>query len=119
MPQVAYVASDDYKTIDDSKTRKFFAHPTAGMPASQASMSPAPFSPIGDSVGFFKFRDQFYFDTFFQGNGWADFEGHRENQLDLRYHLAVFHREKNVTREVCEYLYDPDRSLVPILPAPQ
>ena len=54
----------------------------------------------------FRYRNQYYWDTFFDGNGWPDFDGKRKKDKSLPAHLAVFLRQQGRTRQMCEYVYD-------------
>jgi len=64
-------------------------------------------------MSIFKYRGIFYFDTFFDGGGWADFDGKRANLASLHNHLAVFLRQEGRTREICEYVYNPKAKTFP------
>jgi hypothetical protein len=89
---LAFVASDDYTNVDEGKTRAIFGHPTGGLPIPKPRGRQLPadhFEPLGHSIGIFEYRGRFYVDTFFSGDGWADFEGKRTTFATLPDHLAV------------------------------
>jgi hypothetical protein len=113
--QLALVTTSDYMSLDEARTRALFGHPTGGLPVPHTgSRFPAGrYLSIGSSMSIFEYKGLFYFDTFFWGNGWADFEGKRTHSNTLLNHLAVFERKSAVTRQVCEYEYEPNHSLLP------
>jgi hypothetical protein len=105
--EIAFIANEDTTRIEDGPTLKLFGNPTNGLPVpndkhERPFMS---FVPIGDSFGVFEYRNLTYYDTFYAGGGWPDFQGKRTNLSSLDRHLAVFLRRRGVTREVCEYTY--------------
>jgi hypothetical protein len=106
--QLAFVLEKGDQDIDDARTLSVFGHPTGGRPRPDpdaGSPKDTQFLAIGSSLGIFKYRDQTYFDTFFDGGGWPDFAGERADLPSLMNHLAVFAHHDGVTRQVCEYLY--------------
>jgi len=104
--QLAFIATQDTKSIDDSLTLKIFGSPTDGLPIGSPQHAPwIAFIPIGDSFSIFKFNRRTYYDTFYAGGGWPDFYGRRAKGSSLSRHLAVFLRRREETREVCEYTY--------------
>jgi hypothetical protein len=116
--QVAFVASNDAMTLDEADTRRLFGHPTGGLPVPNNTRLRSHFQFLGDSMDVFEYRGEYYIDTFFWDSGWADFDGKRSNDSELMDHLAVVHRSDDKFRELCEYAYDPDRSLSPLGPRP-
>jgi len=124
LPQIAFVVSNDGKRLDVVKTEKVFAHPSGGYRAydevNQRWVTFSQFRPVGDSIGIFKFRDLYYFDTFF--DKWGDFEDKRygwDDPLNKRLAdtgegksydkniintLAVFLHKDGETKQICEYL---------------
>jgi hypothetical protein len=112
--QVAIVTSGDYMTLDEVTTKAVFGHPTNGLPVPNAGPALSDhYQSVGGSMSVFEYHGEFYFDSFFWSNGWADFEGKRANLGTLRDHLGVFQRKGATTRELCEYVYDPNRALLP------
>jgi hypothetical protein len=108
--QQIFVQSLTDDGLDDAKSSQLFGHPTRGL---SAEVPPDPilvnspsFQPLGRSLSVFKYKGLVYFDTFFDGGGWADFEGKRAKVPTLDNHLAVFLRKNSVTRQVCEYVFD-------------
>ena len=96
-PTYPYLMDADYQTVDEERTRTIFGHPSPEWPRFP---SHKPFHYIGSKVGIFRYKDQYYFDTFFHA---ADFENQRQWDKTLLDTLAVFHRQGGETRQVCEY----------------
>jgi hypothetical protein len=98
--QLLFVLKRNGAEIDDRRTKELFWHPLepniAGLKARQ----------VGSSMSVFRYRNQYYWDTFFDGNGWPDFDGKRKKDKSLPAHLAVFLRQQGRTRQMCEYVYD-------------
>lgn len=106
--QLAFVLTKDGQDIDDARTLAVFGHPTGGRPSPEVHPRSAPFPyfiPIGGSLDIFQYRNETYFDTFFDGGGWPDFAGKRADMPSLKNHLVVFILHSGATRQVCEYLY--------------
>jgi hypothetical protein len=114
---IAIVLTDQSDQIDDAKTKSILGHPTLGLTKTDYSRLPATvaagFKPIGSSMGVFRYRDYYYFDTFFDGRGWTDFYGERAKSPHLQDHLAVFLRQHGVTRQVCELFFDDSTRATP------
>jgi hypothetical protein len=109
--QIILVVNEHGDQLDDQKTEALFESPTQGLSKTEYARqggknAGTAFQPIGSSMSVFQYRGLYYFDTFYTGNGWTDFQGRRETDKSLNSHLAVFLREHGVTRQVCEYFYD-------------
>jgi len=124
LPQIAFVVSNDGNRLDVVKTEKVFAHPSGGYhfysPYEKKWVVSDKFRPVGKSVGIFKYKGTYYFDTFF--DEWGDFEDKRYGWDDpvnkrlaetgkgksydknITNTLAVFLHKDGKTRQVCEYL---------------
>jgi hypothetical protein len=116
--QQIFVQSPTSDALDDPKTQLLFGHPTRGLaiakrPIDKLLADNQQFQPVGRSLSVFKYKESYYFDTFFDGDGWADFDGKREKLPSLNNHLAVFLRKNNVTRQVCEYIFDDSSRMTP------
>lgn len=108
--QLAFVLSPDSAHVDHDKTKAIFGHPTGGhsVPEPTPYLDTGPgYKALGNSMSVFQYQGKIYFDTFFEGDGWADFEGKRANLKTLRNHLGVFLREKSATKQICEYVFNP------------
>ena len=84
--------------VDTVKTCEVFGHPLGckGNPTNY-------FHSVGYSVGIFKFKDQYYFDTFIDGAS-EDLQGKRQGNPTLHKTLAVLHHpDREKTRQICEY----------------
>lgn len=116
--QIAFVASSDYMQINTGETRAAFGPTSVKLPASSTS-APREWDHrmLGNSIGIFEYRDRYYIDTFLWNASGANVEKKRPTMSSLSNHLAVVLRENGKAREMCEYAYDPDRSLKPISPA--
>ncbi len=111
-PQIAFVVTESGNRLDVSKTEKIFAHPNGGYRVYSGHekkwIVSSDFRPVGRSIGIFKYRDLYYFDTFF--NTWGDFEdkrrleGTQNKNKDIVNTLAVFLHKSGKTQQVCEYL---------------
>jgi uncharacterized protein len=115
--QVPFVLAADNSHVDEERTERLFGHPkgnvVGGLPLEG-------FRPIGSSIGFFMYRNRVYFETFYAG--WTgDYQGNRVYRFDptksLSNTLAVFLRERGMTKQVCEYqmsrVCHGDRELCP------
>lgn len=69
------------------------------------------FRRIGHTESVFEYEGLFYFDTFYDDYGWGDYLGARTQDKKLNDTLAVFIRQNNVTREVCELYWTNSRDL--------
>ncbi len=91
--------------IDLFNTLRIFSHPSAGY--SFYEQTPTNrfdrFSPIGTTIGFFKFGDVYYFDTFFNYKG--DFHGQRKNDPRIEDTLGVFLYRNSEVRQMCEFAW--------------
>jgi len=111
-PQQAFVITGSNDRLDVSKTTNIFAHPKGGYrfysKVEKKWKVSSDFRPIGKSMGLFKYQDQYYFDTFF--DGWGDFENKRQTVnaqikgMQIANTLAVFLHKDGATKQVCEYL---------------
>jgi hypothetical protein len=91
--QLAFVLSDDGLELDDGRTQALFGHSPA------AERQTVQFEPLGFTFDLFEYRDQIYFDTFF------------DEPQSRRDRLAVFVRREGVTHQVCQYLYRGKRPM--------
>jgi len=58
------------------------------------------YKPMGTTVGIFKFRGRYYFDSFYK---WG--AAHAKNRSEVRgtvQRLSVYFRQNDVTKQVCE-----------------
>lgn len=85
--QLAFVLSDDGLELDHGRTLALFGHSPA------AERQTVQFEPLGFIFDLFEYRDQIYFDTFF------------DEPQSMRDRLAVFVRREGVTHQVCQYFY--------------
>jgi hypothetical protein len=108
LTQMAFVVSEDHKTVDEAMTRAVFGYPPNRMAPSIALWVGSHYFPIGDSISVFVYRGQTYFDTFLNDD-LGDFQGKRRGQPSLADHMGVFTRVGNATTQVCEYSYDETR----------
>ncbi|MHB8549235.1 MAG: hypothetical protein ACYDAZ_08760 [Thermoplasmataceae archaeon] len=99
-PQVAFVLDASHARLDVARTKAIFGHPGGNYRFRNGTVLPG-FEPIGLSMGIFKYRRLYYFDTFFWW--WGDFHDRHVNDLALRNTLGVFLRRNGHTHEVCEY----------------
>jgi hypothetical protein len=110
-PQIAYVVDLDARRVDQQRTRELFGHPVGGYPIPR-DVKPGGFfpgfRPVGSSMGIFKYRGLYYFDTFF--DSWGDFAGRRRKDPHIGSTLGVFLREGGKTKQVCEYLWHEEES---------
>lgn len=91
--QLAFVLSDDGQELDDGRTQALFERsPSAEWPTIQ-------FEPLGYTFDLFEYRNQVYFDTFF------------DEPKSMRRRLAVFVRREGATHQVCQYLYRGKRPM--------
>ena len=97
--------------VDEPKTANIFGD--HGKSNSPDNLGKSQFRPIGSSMSIFEYRGVYYFDTFFDGNGWPDFEGERTTEDLLKDHLAVFVHQRGATRQICEYFYDDSTKRTP------
>lgn len=112
MPQIAFAVTADGRRLDIVETEKMFAHPTGGYRffsrQDKKWKISDNFRAIGERMGIFKFRELYYFDTFF--DGWGDFEGKRRSEgtshkeKNIVNTLAVFLHKDGKTKQICEYL---------------
>jgi hypothetical protein len=122
---LAMFLTDNGADIDVAETKAVFRHPYDGMSyETYSTMSEYEkaqpiygyFRAIGHSFGIFEFRRQYFFDTFFDGQGWPDFEGRRGKDPSIRKRLAVFSATGQAVSQVCEYKWDDAIRLPPIEP---
>jgi len=59
-------------------------------------------------MGFFKYQDLYYFDTFF--DSWGDTKNKRRKDKNIGNTLAVFLHKDGETKQVCEYLMTDNKS---------
>jgi hypothetical protein len=104
--QYAYVLTEDGSAVDVEKTIASFGHPHRvdryKDPVTGKMIQSERFVPIGPYIGIFEYEHLYYFDTFYTSD-YGDLEGNRKDQRKLEETLAVFLRQKNVTKSVCEY----------------
>lgn len=120
--QLAYVMTPDGKQVDMARTRAIFGHPVQAYSVTGADGKVTTFllhfRPIGSSIGIFKYRDLYYFDSFF--DIWGDFADQRRDRPALANNLAVFLRRDGTTHQICEYHTDdqdyPERRTWEVLP---
>lgn len=94
-PQVAFVLEDSQERIDEKRTMELFGHPSGGYPLPAGAKSKQ-FRPMGKTLGIFKYKDIYYFDTFLE---FSELE-RKPKGSPL---LDVFLRKNGMTRRVCEY----------------
>lgn len=98
--QIAYILTPDKSAVDDKETRRVFGRPATAYEIANPSATPYPFRPIGRSIGIFKYRDTYCFDTFFDGTG--DFHDQRKEDPRISNTLGVFEHHGGITNQVCE-----------------
>lgn len=104
--QLAFALDDG--RIDESRTKAVFGHPsggyyaTTGAAAERHELLSQRFRPIGEWLGFFRYRDTYYMDTFLDPS-WGDLDGKRVGSSSLKNTLAVVQRRDGQMSEVCEY----------------
>lgn len=100
-PQVAFVLAPGDKRLDTRKTKELFGRRGPKYRFPDGTVPPG-FELIGTSIGIFRYRGLYYFETFF--NGWG---GSKPSDFSyypaLTHTLGVFLRRHGHTREVCEY----------------
>jgi hypothetical protein len=116
--QFAFVMTADGQTIDQAATIRTFGHPDGGhrtVPAPNRPQDPRfvkSLRVIGGSYGVFRYRDLYYFDTFFDADAVfgalreGDFNDKRRESADspvLAETLGVFLRMHGKTAQLCEY----------------
>ena len=99
--QGAFVVVAGNDRLDVTKTRAIFGHPSGGYRLPNGMLS-TKFRPIGNAIGVFAYRDRYYFETFFDST-WGDFDNKRANDPDLENVLAVYLRQHEKSKQVCEY----------------
>ena len=111
--QQIILLTNDARTIDREKTREIFGRKntpmrTFGLAGRPESYVRRPeFWSVGGVESVFEYEGLFYFDSFYENDGRGDYQGARVQDKKLGDTLAVFIRQKQVTREVCElYLTD-------------
>jgi hypothetical protein len=115
--QQLIVLSNDERTVDREKTLAIFGHQDTPMRAFAVAGRPGTyaqkpeFRPIGAAESVFEYEGLFYFDTFYDDYGWGDYLGARTQDKKLNDTLAVFIRQNNVTREVCELYWTNSRDI--------
>jgi hypothetical protein len=104
MEQYAYALTEDGAAVNVGKTIAIFGHPKRDdRYKDPGKMIQSPdFVPIGPHIGIFRYQHRYYFDTFY-ASGYGDLEGNRKGRQKLDNTLAVFLRQKEVTKSVCEY----------------
>jgi hypothetical protein len=102
--QIAYVIDLEKLRVDEARTRELFGHPVGKYPdirkGRQIGLFPG-FRPVGRTIGIFQYRNQYYFDTFF--DPWGDFEGRRRRDKQISQTLGIFLRQSGKIRQICEY----------------
>jgi hypothetical protein len=96
--QRAFVLTADGKSLDEARTREIFgasAAPAQGRPATQVpggadTGGVAPFHPLADSIGIFKYQGRYYIQT-------EDLP----KTKDVLPSVRVLLRERGITRQVC------------------
>lgn len=108
--QVPLALTADGATIDQAETIAVFGHPDGGYTINVELRGAGfpdfvkSFRAIGHSYGVFKYRDLYYFDTFFDNpEGSGDFDDRRIGDPRLPNVLGVFLRKQQRTSQVCEY----------------
>jgi len=100
-PTVPFVLSADGTRIDVRRTRTLFGFQSLhehGVGAEEAENQK--YKPMGTTVGIFKFRGRYYFDSFYK---WG--AAHAKNRSEVRgtvQRLSVYFRQNDVTKQVCE-----------------
>ncbi len=120
--QLAYVLTPNGKQVDVTRTIALFGHPIQAYSITDAkgrvTTATPHFRPIGTSIGIFKYRHLYYFDSFF--DIWGDFADQRRDRPALANNLGVFLRRDGKTRQICEYHTDdqdyPDSRTWEVLP---
>ncbi len=101
--QIAYVLESDGMRINEKRTRELFGHPSGGYRVSAKEQLKA-FRPIGRTIGIFKYRRLYYFDTFFDSSG--DFDNRRQKDPGIGDTLGVFLNKGGATKQMCEYRWN-------------
>lgn len=97
---LAYALFADTKTVDGRKTRSVFGH-SAATYGPRDGGDDLDYRPVGRSIGIFKYRELFYFDTFIDRPG--DFDNRRKHSPRTSETLGVFLHDRGATRKMCEY----------------
>jgi hypothetical protein len=103
--QIAFILTSIDLQIDEARTRRIFQHPSGGRENNDAEKKmPNTYHPLGRSVGIFKYRDAYYFDTFLGDN--ADSSA---DLPKLENTLVVYRNQNGKTEQMCEYTYSDIR----------
>jgi hypothetical protein len=112
--QWAFILTKDGRTIDQARTIEIFGHPDGGylLPTGPIPGSHGPITFLkslrlmGNSYGVFRYRNLYYFETFYDHefpSELGDFRDQRKGSRVLQDTLAVFLRRDHKTLPVCEY----------------
>jgi len=96
-PTFAIVLNKNRDQVDTVTTKELFGHPMGGYGGSKQ------FRPIGDYLGIFNYKGQYYFDTFY--TPWGDLANNRREDPNIADTLAVFKHSQGKLQLMCEYLW--------------
>jgi hypothetical protein len=104
-PQLAFILNAARSQVDVATTKRVFwrSKPailsyTVGGKSYQTSIDLS----IGKHMGIFRFKDLYYFDTFYDNDKWGDYQNKRRKAKSLENTLGVFLNRNGETREMCE-----------------
>jgi hypothetical protein len=104
-PQLAFILNGPSNQVDEIATKRVFWRTdpaifsyTVDGKTRQKSID----LPVGQHMSIFKFKGLYYFDTFYDDDGWGDYLNKRQKDEGLENTLAVFLNLNGKTREMCE-----------------
>jgi hypothetical protein len=104
-PQLAFILDTPQSQVDQRVTKSVFwrAKPAIlGFTLNGELHRESVDLPIGRHMSIFKYKDLYYFDTFYSDDGWGDYQNRRRKDKTLEDTLAVFLNRNGETREICE-----------------
>lgn len=104
-PQLAFIVSASQSEVDEAATRRVFwrAKPAILSYTVDGKLHHQSIDlPVGWNMSIFKFEGLYYFDTFYNDDGWGDYQNKRRKDKALARTLAVFLHRNGETREMCE-----------------
>jgi hypothetical protein len=104
-PQVAFILSAFQGQVDEVTTKRVFWRAKSEIHSNTINgkrQQQFIDRPIGWHMSIFEFKGLYYFDTFYEDDGWGDYQNNRRKDKTLKNTLAVFLNRHGVTREMCE-----------------
>jgi hypothetical protein len=104
-PQLAFILNKSNGQVDEIASKRVFWRanpPVVDYTVDDKRHEKSIDMPIGQHMSVFKFRNLYYFDTFYDDDGWGDYENKRRRTKGLEKILAVFLNQNGKTHEMCE-----------------